>query len=244
MGDTAHARFSIVEHLDELRRRIMLSLAACIACSVVVYRYIPFFLPAFIKPVNRLVFVSPAEAFNVYMTLALCGGVMLAAPYIFYQAWRFAGCALTPSEQRYIVLFGSISLMLFILGCCVGYFGVLPLGIVFLLSFGSDILVPMISAGKYTQFVCTITLVFGCAFQLPIVMFFAARVGLCSTGMLMRRWREAILGIIIIAGIVTPPDIISQLLLAGPLIGLYFLSVAGCRFAKSPQKHGQMYTNE
>lgn len=217
---------TVVEHLDELRSRIIKSLAVLICTSVVVYFFVPAFIPFLTRPVGKLVFNHPSEAFTGYVNIAIFFGIILSSPFIIYQIWKFISSAVTQAERKNIVIFGITSFLLFILGASLGFFVIVPLGVKFLLSFATDSIIPMITFGKYVSFVAWLTCAFGFVFQLPLVILFLAGSGMITPELLARRRREVIVLIFILSAILTPTvDIITQIVFALPLLFLYEASI-------------------
>ena len=223
-----------VDHLDELRSRILKSLAVFMLFTILLYSFSDALLFLLAKPVGSLLIIEPAEAFVSYIKVALWGGFFFASPFILYQAWAFVVSGLREHEKKYLAFFLPVSFSLFCAGGAFGLFLIIPLGIRLLLSFGSEYMQPMITVSKYISFVGTLTLVFGLVFQLPIVLLFLTKAGIVSTLALRRKRKHAIVGIFILAAIITPPDVISQLSMALPLIVLYEI---GLFFATCAQKN-------
>jgi sec-independent protein translocase protein TatC len=221
---------SFFAHLHELRGRLLKVLAALALCSCVMYAFLDPLLRFLLKPVGRLVFTSPEEAFNARMMLAVMGGFLLALPYTVFQIWRFVASALTPQEQKYVKIFGPLSLCFFIFGVLFGYFVILPVSFNFLLGFASPWMVPMITVDKYISFVGTIIFASGVTFELPLIIAFLARIGIATPEFLRQKRRYAIVSILIASAVLTPPDMVSQLILAAPLMVLYELGIIFSRF--------------
>jgi len=213
------------EHLDELRVCLTRSLIALIIAAVCFYPFIDQVLHYIIRPVGKLVFTSPADAFVTRMMLTLMGGFFIALPYIFYHIWSFVASGLKDTERRYIIVYGPLSFLLFILGSVFAYFIMIPISLKFLLSFSSEILTPMITIKNYISFLGTMVLAFGIVFELPIIMLFLTKIGIATPEFLMQKRKHAIVLILIVSAIITPPDFITQILIAGPLIILYEIGV-------------------
>lgn len=219
-------RLTLVEHLEELRQRIMVSLAAVAVFAIFCYRHAKGILDTLSKPVERLVFLAPLELFLVYLKIAVIGGLILASPIILYQIWRFVSSGLLPKERKYALLFFPFSLLLFFLGAGFAYFVVIPFGIKFLLSFATDKIVPMISVGRYISFLGIFIFASGLVFELPVVVIFLTKLGLVSPRLLRRNWKYVAVLIFIIAALITPtPDVFTQCLLAVPMLILYEISI-------------------
>ena len=224
-------KLTLVDHIEELRSRIIKSIIFIITCSVFVYNFIDEFLPILAKPVGKLVFIAPQEAFVTNIQIAFIGGLFLSSPFVLYQLWRFIAVGLKSDEKKYVLIFGPLSFVFFLVGCAFGYFIIVPIGMRFLLSFSSDFITPMITISKYISFLGLLTLVFGLVFQLPLVILFLTKIGIVDSKFLSKRRREAIVIIFIAASILTPPDVITQVLMALPLIVLYELGVIFSKFA-------------
>lgn len=219
-------RLTLIEHLEELRQRLMISLAAVAVFAIFCYRHAKGILDALSKPVEKLVFIAPMELFLVYLKIAIIGGVILSSPIIFYEVWRFISTGLLPKERKYVLLFFPFSLLLFFLGGGFAYFVVIPYGIKFLLSFTTEKVVPMISVGRYISFVGILVFATGLVFELPVVVLFLTKLGMVTPRMLRRNWKYVVVLIFIIAAVVTPtPDVFTQCLLAVPMLILYEISI-------------------
>ena len=224
---------SFFSHLHELRDRIIKSLIAFGIATIVAWNFLDPVIRWVVRPLGRLVFTAPAEAFNARMTLAMVGGLFFALPVILYQLWQFIALGLKPQEQRYVKIFGPLSLVFFFLGIIFGYFVMLPISLNFLLSFSSAWMVPMITVDKYISFVGTIVISSGVAFELPLILAFLARLGIATPEFLRQKRRYAIVIILIVAAILTPPDVVSQILLTIPLLILYELGIFFSQWAQN-----------
>ncbi len=120
-------KLTLTEHLDELRGRIIKSVIFIIICSCLLYNFIGVFLPILMKPVGKLVFIAPTEALIVNMKIAFLGGVFLSSPFVIYQIWQFVSAGLKETEKKYILIFGPMSFILFVLGSSFGYFVIIPI---------------------------------------------------------------------------------------------------------------------
>ncbi|MDD5439949.1 MAG: twin-arginine translocase subunit TatC [Candidatus Omnitrophica bacterium] len=221
---------SLLEHLEELRRRIILCLIIVILATVAAYLVSGRLIAFLLRPIGNVVFTSPDEAFLAYINVSLFAGLVMSCPFILYHIWRFAAGGLRVVEKSYVFIFGPLSLVLFAVGALFGYFVIVPIGIRFLLSFAGASITPMISIGKYLAFTCSLTLAFGITFELPLAILFLTKLGLVTPRFLAKKRRYAILVIFIVSAILTPPDVMSQFLMAGPLVVLYELSILLSRF--------------
>lgn len=178
-----------------------------------------------IKPAGKLVFIAPQEAFVTYIKVSLIAGIFLAFPVLIWQVWRFVSAGLTGTEKKYFLYYAPFSFMLFFIGSAFAYFVILPIGMRFLLGFATDSLQPMISVSKYVSFAGMLLLAFGVVFELPLVVLFLTKIRLVTPEFLKRKRKQSILIIFIVAAILTPPDMVTQCLMAGPLILLYEISI-------------------
>jgi sec-independent protein translocase protein TatC len=221
-------RMSFLDHLEELRWRILKSLAAIILFSVVAYFFSERLLDFLTRPVPedvQLIFTTPTGAFLVSIKAAIIFGVLASLPVIFYQAWQFVAPGLVETEIRLAVAVVASATICFLLGFAFAYYIILPFGLRFLFSFQTTYLTPMPDISSYVGFAGRLFIAFGIVFELPLLSFILSRMGLMTPDFL-RRWRRyAIAVIFILAAILTPPDVITQILLAIPLILLYELSV-------------------
>ncbi len=213
------------EHLDELRARVIQFLCVYVVCCFFTYNVTSSLLPLIIAPVRMVVFNAPGEAFSAYMLLTLIGALIISSPYLLYHLWAFAWEALTENERKYIVFFGPLSMMFFIAGVVFAFFVIVPIALKFLLSFSSDYVVPMISIKNYIGFVGNFVLSFGIVFELPLILVFLVKIGIASPAFLREYRRHAVMAILIVSAILTPPDVVSQLLMAVPLMVLYELGI-------------------
>lgn len=226
-GDGVDDRpMTIIEHLEELRRRLLIALAAFAVAMVVSFVFAEWILAQLIAPVGRVVFLAPTEAFFVRLKMAALAGAFLSLPVVLYQLWRFVGVGLTRTERRYALSLLPFSVLLFAGGAAFAFFAILPVGVHFLLSYQTPQLTPMISIGAYTSFATAFVLAFGLVFQLPIVVLFLARVGIVTPAQLAAGRRYALLGIVVLSAVLTPGgDVISQALMALPTYLLYEISI-------------------
>lgn len=215
------------EHLAELRRRLLVSLAALTAGTVLGWFLVPDMLRRFAADTQRsaFVFVAPAEAFTTYLKMAVLIGAALASPVIVVQAWRFLLPALFPHEQRLLARYLPASLGLFALGVAFGHFGVYPVALRFFLGFGSESVQPAIAVGRFLGFFISVTLPFGLVFQLPIVLSILVRLQMVTVSGLARLRKMVYFLAFVVGAILTPPDAASQVMMALPLIVMFEVSL-------------------
>ncbi len=216
---------SFFKHIEELRSRLIKAAGAFVLAFCLCYSFIGKLLPRIIAPAGHLVFTSPAEAFSATMTVGAIMALLVSSPYICYQIWAFVGGALKPSEKKFVVIFAPLSLVFFLSGAAFAYLVAIPRAYMFLMSFSSPSLVPMITVKNYFGFLWHMMVAFGVAFELPLILAFLAKIGIASPEYLRQKRRHAVIIILIVAAILAPPDIASQLLLAVPLIILYELGI-------------------
>jgi sec-independent protein translocase protein TatC len=227
-------RMSFMEHLGELRTRIMRSLIGLLVGLAITLPFSEKIVDFLARPIKKmgytLVFTSPTEAFWVQMKVALMAGLFLAAPAILWQVWRFVEPGLHQHEKKYAVPFILIGSVLFIGGGAFSLFVVTPYALNFLLSYARPGLTPMITLQNHVDFLLKFTLAFGIVFELPLGITLLARMGVVNARMLARNRKYAILGAFVVAAVLTPtPDIFNQTLMAGPLILLYEVGIISAR---------------
>jgi len=235
-------RLTFSEHLNELRNRLIWSILAifigmCLAWfirePIFTFLTAPFFKAwrrISTLPDPMLHFANPIEPFVAYLKLSFVGGIFLASPVVLYNLWKFVAPGLYPREKRLVVPFVLSSTILFVGGGLICYALVLPVGFQFFLGFSGDIgnqaaLTPTIMMNEYMDISIKLILAFGLIFELPVLLTFLALVGILNYRQLLRFGRWFIVLAFIIAAIITPPDVFSQMCMALPLVALYYLSV-------------------
>ena len=226
----------VTGHLAELRIHIIKSVVCILGCAVVLYNFSGQLVSFLARPVGQLVFITPTEAFVTNIKIALWGGLFISSPYVIYQIWQFVAAALKRQEKKYIFLFGPVSFIFFVLGGLFGFFVVVPVGITFLLHFATDIVHPMISVSHYISFIGILIFAFGLVFQLPLVLLFLTKMGMVTPQILGQKRRVAIVLMFICAAAITPPDVVTQVSLAIPLLLLYELGILFSKLAYSPTR--------
>lgn len=214
-----------LDHIDEFRARVLKSLLAVVLGAVVFYPFVDKVLYFIIKPAGKLVFTSPADAFVARMLFTCFGGFVLSSPVVLYQVWNFIALGLKEEEKKYILLYGPLSLFFFITGVAFSYFIAVPMSLYFLLGFSNEWLVPMITVNNYVSFFMTMVIAFGIIFELPVVLIFLTAIGIATPEFLIQKRRHAIVLILVISAIVTPPDVITLLIMSCPLVILYEIGV-------------------
>ena len=234
---------SFLEHLEELRRRIIYALIAVAIGFFACWRYAERIYEIMQRPImealrhngmaEKLVYLNPTEPFNLYLKVAFLGGLFVASPFVLYQVWMFISPGLYRNERRYVLPFMFSTVFLFLSGGVFGYKIVYPAALNFLIEYGKQFQ-PMITIGEYTDLFLTIIIGMGVIFELPILVFFLSLMGIVTAGWMWRNFRYSILVIFIIAAIVTPTtDILNMCIFAAPMVALYGLSI-GIAFLVHP----------
>ncbi|MDD4701402.1 MAG: twin-arginine translocase subunit TatC [Desulfovibrio sp.] len=234
----------LMDHLGELRVRIV---RCCIAIAVGFFACWAVVDPIFDALVNPLLAVLPKGSHAIYTTLpegfftrmyiAVVSGVFVASPIIFYQVWSFIAPGLYEDEKKYIIPIAIMSAVFFICGGAFCYFVVFPYAFTFFVSFATEEIVAMPKVSDYLSFVLKLILAFGIIFEMPLFAFFLARMGVITAAMMRKARRYAILGIFVVAAVLTPPDVVSQLLMACPMLVLYEISIwVAAAFGRKPKK--------
>jgi len=239
----------LTSHLRELRKRLVICFIATAIGFAISYYYSERIYGVLIAPLmsalppeaGYLVFTGVAEPFFIYFKAGLLGGVALASPVILYEIWAFAAPGLYAKERVWFAVIVLASLALFAAGVVFAYFIVFPFAFKYLLSFSTVELRPMISMSGYFSLAMWLLLAFGAVFQLPLAMLVLSMIGVVSARQFIRWWRYAIVLILVAAAVLTPtPDVINQMLMAGPLIMLYALGVVlAAIFGKKKANGGQ-----
>jgi sec-independent protein translocase protein TatC len=234
----------MMDHLNELRWRLMRCAIAVGIAFMLCWSFAEPLFGEIMRPLNaalpdhsKLIYTAPAEAFFTYMRVAFVASIFAASPFIFYQIWSFIAPGLYDEEKRYAIPVALISAFFFIGGGCFCYFGVLPIAFQFFMGFATDTIMPMPSLNESLDFVLKLMVAFGAIFEMPLFTFFLARMGLVTAHMMSSTRRYAILVIFIVAAILTPPDVMSQMLMAIPMLVLYELSILIARvFGRAKKK--------
>jgi sec-independent protein translocase protein TatC len=242
MGDDEKLPFTA--HLEELRRRLIICFAAIGVGFVISYIFsrrlfeiLMMPLLSAMPPEEKLIYTGLPEAFFTYLKVAFLAGVLLAIPVITYQLWMFIAPGLYDKEKRFVLPIVFLSSIFFVGGALFGYFVVFPFGFKFFMGFASDYVRPLPSMKEYLGFSAKLLFAFGIVFELPLFITFLAKLGIVDVPFLKAKRKYAILLFFVFAAILTPPDVITQILMAGPLILLYEVSIIGARvFGKKAAK--------
>jgi len=223
-------------HLEELRKRLIVCFIAVGIGFVLSYGFKEKLFQILTRPLisvmqtgDKLIFTGLPEAFFTYLKVALLSGIILATPVIFYQFWMFVAPGLYEKEKQHMIPIVFLSTFFFVGGSFFGYFIVFPYGFKFFLGFASEIIQPLPSMREYLSFASKLLLAFGLVFELPLIITFLARLGMVSVSFLKKNRKYALLLFFAGAAILTPPDAVTQVMMALPLIVLYEISIIGAK---------------
>jgi len=239
---------SLMAHLEELRKRMIFSVVGVLVGFLSCWSFADRIFGLMQQPIigvlrhhgiaGGLVYLNPTEPFNLYLEVALVGGLFAASPFVFYQLWLFIAPGLYRTEKRYVLPFLLSTVGLFTAGGLFGYKMVYPASLDFLIGYGQRFQ-PMITIGEYTKLFVTITLGFGLIFEMPILALFLALMRVITARWMLRNLRYSILVIFIIAAIVTPTaDILNMCLFAAPMVALYVISIGVAWLVNSKRERG------
>lgn len=212
---------TLIEHLTELRRRLIVSLIAVAVLAGAAFFFSEQIINLLTIPAGDLVFLSPTEAFYTHIKVSLFTGLLIAMPVVLFQVWQFLLPALEQNEKKVLHIIVPVSLVLFIGGVVFCFFVVVPLGMRFLLGFSGPGLQAMLTLNNYISFLLSLLIPFGILFQMPLLQVFLVRFGVVSVARLQRSRKYIYFLIFIVGAILTPPDLVSQVLLAFPIIILF-----------------------
>ena len=229
----ASGKMSFLEHLDELRKRIVRSLLAlCIGVGIAaffiedLYAFVMLPLRQMLRPGETMIYTYPTEAFMLYIRIALIAGLFIAAPLIFWQVWLFVAPALYAKERRYAIPFVVLSSIGVLSGAAFSHYVAFPLMWRFFASFSNELVSFMPRIEDAFSVYMRMLIGMAVVFQMPALVFFLARMGVVTARWMIRQFKYAVLVIVIVAAIITPSsDIASQLIVAGPMVILYILSI-------------------
>ncbi|MBC7086895.1 MAG: twin-arginine translocase subunit TatC [Tissierellales bacterium] len=220
--------YSLVEHLSELRKRIIVILVFFILSSVASFSFIRPIMQELISIGEKyfeFIYLKPAELLTTYMRLAILVGIIISSPIIFLETWLFIKPGLERNSQKKIFIALIFGMIMFFVGVTFSYLSVLPLSIRFFGNMKIEGIEPMISISNYIGFLTSILLSFGIVFEMPVVIFILSKMKIVTYNMLNKVRKYVYLAIVILAAIITPPDVISQILLSIPMILLYEFSI-------------------
>ena len=240
-------RLPLTEHLEELRKRLIRSFIALGVGAGLCYNWAEDIYRALLRPLlvqlpgnSHLIFTELTEAFLTYFKVALWGGFVLASPVIFYHIWRFVSPGLYRKERKVVLICIAWSTIGLLDGMAFGYFVAIPQVFSFFLGFGRSLIVPMPSMKESLSLILRLLFIFGVMFELPLMLYLLGRAGILTPELLRKGRKAAVLGVLLLAAVLTPPDVASQFLIAIPLYILYeagiLLCSVGTRRSKSSLK--------
>ena len=228
---TKNDKMTFIDHLEELRWvliRCFIAIGVCaIPCGVYwrkIFELFAVYPLRLSEPIPLIIYTAPAEGVVLSIKISLISGFVVATPYIFWQIWRFVAPGLYKKEKRVIISVAMASTLCFLMGFAFCYY-LLPLVMKFLTGFATGIIEPFFRIDEYLNFLITMSIAFGIAFELPVVAFVLSKMGVIDHKFLLKYFRYIIVGIFVLAAVLTPPDVLSQILLAMPLILLYGVSI-------------------
>lgn len=233
-----------LSHLTELRNRLLIAVVAFGIALVFTYSFKEQIFGILMQPFvavmpkgSSFIFTSVTEAFMAYFKLSIVAAVFLASPVVLYELWMFVAPGLYEKEKRYVfpfIIFGSA---LFVIGALFCYFLVMPFLFSFFVGFGGNFVTPMPSLKEYIGLAIKLLVMFGLMFELPLLVYYLAKIGVIKHQTLARKRRYAILGIFVVSAVITPPDVASQMLMVVPMYGLYEVSIVIARvFGKKEEE--------
>ena len=230
-------------HIADLRKRLTISTITVVVMFFACFSFYEPILEWMMAPVKHalpvgtsMIAVEIQETFFTAMKVAFFGGFIISLPVIFWQLWLFLAPGLYDHEKKLVVPFVFFATLMFLLGASFAYYIVVPVGFDFLIAFGNSVVSVLPSIGKYVGFFTKLLIGFGIAFELPVITFFLAKIGLVNDQMLKDFFRYAVVLIFIVAAVLTPPDVISQALMAAPLLILYGVSIYIAKVFNPAQK--------
>jgi sec-independent protein translocase protein TatC len=234
---------TLTDHLEELRSRLVRMFIGAFVGFLACYGFAERMFEALMAPLkpllpenSHLIFTGLPEGFFTYIKLSIVAGVFLASPYLFAQIWLFISPALYSHERKWLIPIAFFSALFFVSGALFGYFVVFPFAFKFFMGFATDVILPMPSLKEYLSFTLKLLIAFGLAFELPLFIFFLARLGLVNSRKLRKFRKYAFLLAFCFSAVLTPPDIVSQLFMAGPLILLFEVGIWVAHFFGKKEK--------
>ena len=225
---------TIVGHLGELRRRLIWVAVVNLGLAITCFYFMDFFFDLLhshaINVGMSLIYINPPELFMVYIKLSFVGAIVIASPFTLYNIWAFIRTGLKGSEKTLVIFVLTFGLFFFALGSVFCYIMVIPITLRFFLGMGTEGIDAMISVREFFSFVVTMLVAFGVVFEMPVIVALLARMGFLKEQTLRKNRAVIILLVFVFSAIITPPDVISQIMLGVPMMGLLQLSIYVCRF--------------
>lgn len=242
--DEPGGQMTLLDHLDELRSVLVQSLIAVGLASIICWFLSRPLLDLLVQPLtgsgNMVYFHQPVEAFLTRMKLAVVCGLFLVLPFVLVRAYRFVLPGLYAKERRAVTPLLFASVILFYTGVAFAYLVLIPKVMAFMLNYATTYMQPLIGIGPYFAFVARLCLAFGLVFELPLVILLLSSLGVVSPRALWKGWRYALLAIVVMSALLTPPDVFSQIVMAGPVMLLYLGSVGVAFFVEKRRGDGEL----
>jgi sec-independent protein translocase protein TatC len=235
----------LVQHFEELRKRIIITLVAFLLSLVLAFIYVQDIYHVLVKDLPfKLALLGPSDILLVYLMIASVVAITATIPVAAYQAWLYVNPALTPKERRVTIAYIPGLFILFILGISFGYYILFPLVLNFLMSLSNDMFTTFFTTEKYFQFLLHMTLPFGFLFELPVVIMFLTSLGIINPYRLQKIRKYAYFLLIFVSILITPPDFLSDILVVIPLLLLYESSISLSKFVYKRQQRTKEDKNE
>jgi sec-independent protein translocase protein TatC len=232
-----------LSHLEELRKRLIVCAIGVGCAFFVAYFFKEDLFKLLVTPLkdvmpkgDRLIFTNLPEMFIIYLKVSFIAGILVSTPLIFYELWMFIAPGLYQHEQRFVIPFVISSSFLFTAGALFGYFVVFPFGFKFLMGYTNEYVQALPSVKEYFSFSTKLLFAFGLIFEMPVVVFFLSRMGLVTPQAMRRKRKYAILMAFVVGAVLTPPDVLTQFMMALPLLTLYEVSIFVSKFAAKKKK--------
>jgi len=242
---------SFLEHLDELRQRLIKSLLSLVVGFALCWGFAEQIFAIMTQPMREahpgvtFIYTQPTEAFLLYMKMSFFVGIFVVSPYILYQVWAFVAPGLYRHEKVYAIPFVLFGSLFFVGGAAFGHFILFPVTFRFLGEFAGDNMDFLPKVSEYYSFYSWFLLSLGAVFQLPVLIFVLARIGIVSAGFLLRKSKYAVLGAFILSAVITPTaDVVTQSLLALPMLGLYLFGILVAWAFGKPRRHPEAEASE
>ena len=229
--NTARKEMPFLDHLEELRWRILKSLIAVFVGALLCFYFSERLVDVLVAPARsldvppKIIFLKPVGMFLVRLEASLVGGLLLGLPIVLYQIWAFVAPGLLERERRYVPAILLVSIVCFAAGALLAYFVVIPIALRFMIGMATDYIEPQFDINKYIGFMLRLLVAFGVVFELPVFSYFLSKMGILTPRFLRRNRRYAVVVVVVVAAVITPPDVFSQILMAGPLLLLYEVSI-------------------
>jgi len=242
----ADFQMPLMEHLRELRTRLIIAIVSVVTCMCLAFLVAPHIWSFLSTPMTdaieaqghgMMAITSPVEGIVTYLRVAFIAGLFLAAPIVFYQFWSFVAPGLYPKEQKIVLPLVFASTTLFLLGAAFGYAVIFRYAFPFFLAIVEGHAESVISISAYLSTATRMLFAFGLCFQLPVIAFFLARIGMIDAKDMRQGFKYAIVGMFVVSAMITPPDVMTQILMAGPLISLYGIGMLVAKLTSTKQRN-------